>query len=207
NRVNKLDLLAIMFLGIVGVFINQWSFFVGLQTADPTTSALILATAPILTGFLAAIFLKEKLTIRMLVGSVVAIIGIYFVVTKGSLSSFHINKGLIWIVLTMATFAIMIILTRLLSKRTDPLTITLYSNLVGFIVQIPLAFVLDSPVRISTNVSDCALLTRTAGRVHRIATLIVHSNINHVHASKASILSHLEPFLPMITEFILLHKP
>src|SRR5699024_11659763 len=100
----------------VGVFINQWSFFVGLQTADPTTSALILATAPILTGFLAAIFLKEKLTIRMLVGSVVAIIGIYFVVTKGSLSSFHINKRLIWIVLTIATFAIIIILTILLSN-------------------------------------------------------------------------------------------
>ncbi|HLR40036.1 MAG TPA: DMT family transporter [Virgibacillus sp.] len=207
KRVNKLDLLAIIFLGIVGVFINQWSFFVGLQTADPTTSALILATAPILTGFLAAIFLKEKLTIRMLVGSVVAIIGIYFVVTKGSLSSFHINKGLIWIVLTMATFAIMIILTRLLSKRTDPLTITLYSNIVGFIVAIPFAFLLDNPLRISTNVSDWALLIGTAIVVHGIATLIWNSNIKHVDASKASILSNLEPFVAMITGFILLHKP
>src|SRR5699024_10956731 len=158
KRVNKMDLLAIIFLGIVGVFINKWSFFVGLQTADPTTSALILATAPILTGFLTAIFLKEQLTIRMLVCSVVAIVGTYFVVTKGSLSSFHIITGLIWIVLTMATFAIMIILTRLLSKRTDPLTITLYSNIVGFIVAIPFAFLLDNPLRISTNLSDWALL-------------------------------------------------
>lgn len=55
--VNKSDLLIICLLGIIGVFINQWSFFVGLQTADPTTSALILATTPILTGVLAAIFL------------------------------------------------------------------------------------------------------------------------------------------------------
>ncbi len=66
KRVNKTDLLTLFALGVVGVFINQWTFFVGLQTADPTTSALILATTPILTGFLAAIFLKEKLTIRML---------------------------------------------------------------------------------------------------------------------------------------------
>src|SRR5699024_7416872 len=123
KRVNKTDLLAIVFLGIVGVFINQWSFFVGLQTADPTTSALILATTPILASFLAATFLKEKLTIRMLFGSIVAIIGIYFVVAKGSLSAFHIDKGLMWIVVTMITFAIMIIMTRMLSKRTDPLTI------------------------------------------------------------------------------------
>ncbi|MBZ5752595.1 DMT family transporter [Metabacillus sp. DBTR6] len=53
KRVNKSDLPAVIFLGVFGVFINQWSFFRGLQTADPTTSALILATTPILTGFLA----------------------------------------------------------------------------------------------------------------------------------------------------------
>src|SRR5690606_39455957 len=35
KRVNKSDLLAIFLLGVIGVFINQWSFFVGLQTADP----------------------------------------------------------------------------------------------------------------------------------------------------------------------------
>lgn len=77
KRVNKSILLSIVFLGIIGVYINQWSFFVGLQTADPTTSALILATTPILTSILAAVFLKEKLTIRMLIGSIVAVIGIF----------------------------------------------------------------------------------------------------------------------------------
>nr|WP_308201672.1 EamA family transporter [Priestia endophytica] len=50
KRVNKSDLLAVIFLSVFGVFINQWSFFRGLQIADSTTSALILATTPILTG-------------------------------------------------------------------------------------------------------------------------------------------------------------
>lgn len=137
KRVKKSDLLSVFFLGLIGIFINQWSFFVGLQTADPTTSALILATTPILTGVLAAIFLKEKLTIRMLMGSIVAIVGIYFVVTKGDLSSVHIDSGLLWIVLTMITFAIMIIMTRHLSDRIDPFTLTLHSTIVGLIVSIP----------------------------------------------------------------------
>ena len=207
KRVNKSDLLALFFLGVIGVFINQWSFFVGLQTADPTTSALILATTPILTGLLAAIFLKEKLTIRMLMGSIVAIIGIYFVVAKGNLSSLHIDKGLLWIVITMITFAIMIIMTRLLSQRIDPLTITLYSNVVGFIVSIPFAFLLDNPLRISSNISDWAFLIGTAVVVHGIATLIWNNNIRHVDASKASILSNLEPFVAMIMGLILLYKP
>ena len=207
KRVNKSDLLAVLFLGVIGVFINQWSFFVGLQTADPTTSALILATTPILTSVLAAIFLKEKLTIRMLMGSIVAIIGIYFVVAKGNLSSLHIDKGLLWIVITMITFAIMIIMTRLLSDRIDPLTITLYSNVVGLIVSIPFAFLLDTHVHLSSKMSDWSFLIGTAVVVHGIATLIWNNNIRHVDASKASILSNLEPFVAMIMGLILLYKP
>src|SRR5699024_611529 len=62
--IHKNDFLFIILLGIVGIFINQWSFFKGLTTADPTTAALVLATTPILTGFLAAIFLHEKITAR-----------------------------------------------------------------------------------------------------------------------------------------------
>lgn len=207
KRLNKRDMLVVSLLGVIGVFINQWSFFVGLQTADPTTSALILATAPILTGFLAAIFLKEKLTLRMLLGSVVAIIGIYFVVTKGDLSSLTLDQGLLWIVVTMVTFAIMIILTRVLSQRVDPLTITLYSNIVGFIVSIPFAFILDKPVQISQSLPDWAFLIGTAIVVHGIATLIWNNNIRHVDASKASILSNLEPFVAMVMGFILIAKP
>ena len=207
KRVNKSDLLAVFFLGVIGVFINQWSFFVGLQTADSTTSALILATTPILTSVLAAIFLKEKLTIRMLMGSIVAIIGIYFVVAKGNLASLHIDKGLLWIVLTMITFAIMIIMTRLLSNRIDPLTITLYSNVVGLIVSIPFVFLLDTPIKISSDLSDWSFLIGTAVVVHGIANLIWNQNIRHVDASKASILSNLEPFVAMIMGLILLYKP
>ncbi|WP_163528417.1 DMT family transporter [Halobacillus ihumii] len=206
NKMSKTDILSILCLGVIGVFINQWSFFEGLQTADPTTSALILATTPILTGFLASIFLKEKITRRMLIGSIVAIIGIYFVVTKGNLSSLQVERGLLWIVVTMVTFAIMIIMTRGMSKRLDSLTITLYSNIVGFIVSIPFAFTLDHPIRVSFEFPDWAFLAGTAIVVHGMATLIWNTNIRYVDASKASILSNLEPFVAMIMGLILLSK-
>ena len=104
-------------------------------------------------------------------GSIMAIIGIYFVVTTGNPSSLHFDKGLLWIVITMITFAIMIIMTRLLSQRIDPLIITLYSNIVGFIVSIPFAFLLDTPLRISSKLSDWTLLIGTAVVVHGIANL------------------------------------
>jgi len=207
SKINKTDFIFLFILGVVGVFINQWSFFVGLQTADPTTSALILATTPILAGLLAALFLKEKFTIRMLIGSMVAIVGIFFVVTKGEFLTINVDSGLLWIVLTMVTFAVMIIMTRVLSQRITPITITLYSNIIGFLVGLPFVFTLDHPMKISSSISDWAFLVGTAIVVHGIATLIWNQNIRHVDASKASILSNLEPFVAMIMGLVLLYKP
>jgi len=203
----KMDFVLLIVLGIIGVFLNQWSFFAGLETADPTTAALILATTPILTGFLAAIFLKEKITLRMVFGSLIAIIGIFYVVTDGSLASVQMDKGLIWIVITMVTFALMIIMTRQLSQRLDPFTITLYSNIIGLIVSFPFAIFVDKPIRMSMDLSAWALLIGTAVVVHGIATLIWNNHIRNVDASKASILSNLEPFVAMVVGFILLAKP
>src|SRR5699024_12421653 len=96
---------------------------------------------PIVTGFLAAIFLKEKITIRMLLGSVVALVGIYYVVTNGNLTQIQLDKGLLWIILTMLTFSIMIIITRLLSRRIDPFIVTLYSNIIALFISIPFIFI------------------------------------------------------------------
>ncbi len=203
----KKDIILISLLGIVGVFINQWSFFAGLQTADPTTAALVLATTPIVTGFLAAIFLHEKITLRMIFGSIMAIVGIFYVVTNGSLSSVQVDKGLGWIVVTMVTFAFMIIITRYLGQRLEPFTITLYSNIIGLVVSVPFVFLLDHPIRISSNMSGWALLIVTAIVVHGIATLIWNNHIRNVDASKASMLSNLEPFVAMVVGLIVLAKP
>lgn len=203
----KMDWLFIILLGVVGVFINQWSFFVGLETADPTTAALILATTPILAGVLAAIFLHEKITLRMGIGSFVAITGIFYVVTKGDFNEIQIDEGLVWIVLTMVTFAIMIILTRYLGNRVDAFSITIYSNIVALMMSIPFTIFYIEPVRIEAPVSMWIFLIITGIVVHGLATLIWNNHIRDVDASKASILSNLEPFVAMVAGFILLKKP
>lgn len=203
----KKDMVMIVLMGVIGVFVNQWSFFVGLETADPTTAALILALTPIVAALLAFIFLGEKITLRMIFGSLIAIVGIFYVVTKGSLKTVEVDQGLAWIVLTMVTFAMMIIMARYLVQRVDPFSITFYSNLVGLIVSLPFAYFYDDKIVVSANLSPWLLLIGTAIIVHGLANLLWNQHIQHVHASKASILSNLEPFVAMVVGFILLAKP
>ena len=74
-------------------------------------------------------------------------------------------------------------------------------------MSIPFVFLLDTPIKISSDLSDWSFLIGTAVVVHGIANLIWNQNIRHVDASKASILSNLEPFVAMIMGLILLYKP
>ncbi|UOR13978.1 EamA family transporter [Halobacillus amylolyticus] len=64
-----------------------------------------------------------------------------------------------------------------------------------------------APLRISSDLADWAFLAGTAVVVHGIATLIWNNNIRHIDASKASILSNLEPFIALIMGLLLLYKP
>ena len=43
-------------------------FYEGLQTADPTTAALILALTPVMTSILAVFILNEPLTAKLVIG-------------------------------------------------------------------------------------------------------------------------------------------
>jgi drug/metabolite transporter (DMT)-like permease len=204
-KLSRSDWLLLAVLGVVGVFINQWSFYKGLVTADPTTSALILALTPITTALLAALFLKESLTGRMAIGSVIGTSGVLFVIYTGV--ELHFDAGILWIVLTMLTFATSIILVRLLGHRLPPLVTTLVSNLIGFGSMLPFVLISIPTATISTSLSSWLLLFVTAVVMHGIVTLIWNSQLQKVGAAKAAMFANLEPFIAMLFGLLLLEKP
>ncbi|OUQ88630.1 EamA family transporter [Brevibacillus brevis] len=204
-KLTRTDWLLLAVLGVVGVFINQWSFYKGLVTADPTTSALILALTPITTALLAALFLKESLTGRMAIGSVIGTSGVLFVIYTGA--ELHFDVGILWIVLTMLTFATSIILVRLLGHRLPPLVTTLVSNLIGFGSMLPFVLISIPTATVSTSLSSWLLLFVTAVVMHGIVTLIWNSQLQKVGAAKAAMFANLEPFIAMLFGLLLLAKP
>lgn len=205
QKLSRTDWLLLAVLGVVGVFINQWSFYKGLVTADPTTSALILALTPITTALLAALFLKESLTGRMAIGSVIGTSGVIFVIYTGA--ELHFDVGILWIVLTMLTFATSIILVRLLGHRLPPLVTTLVSNLIGFGSMLPFVLISIPAATVSTSLSSWLLLFVTAVVMHGIVTLIWNSQLQKVGAAKAAMFANLEPFIAMLFGLLLLAKP
>ncbi|PGS54153.1 DMT family transporter [Bacillus sp. AFS041924] len=202
KMVQKKDWFMIILLGLIGTCINQWSFYSALETTHPTTSALILALAPLTTSFLASIFLKERLTKGFVLGSIIAFIGVFFVITNGQ--KLHFTVGLLWIFLTMITFSISIIMIKKLTESYESVTITLYSNIIGFGGLLPIALFLETTIGLSREVMPWILLIVTAIVMHGICTLIWNHQIQNVGASKAAMFLNLEPFVAMLVGLIVL---
>jgi drug/metabolite transporter (DMT)-like permease len=202
RRIDRKDWMLFILSGLVGVFINHWTFYAALETAHPTTSALILALAPITTALLASIFLGEKLTLNLSMGSIIAFLGVFFVITNGD--NLHFSIGIVWIFITMLSFSISMIMVKKLTARYHSITITAYSTIIGFSSLTPVALMTESPLKMSRDYGHWILLIITAIIMHGVCTLIWNSQIQKVGASKASLFMNLEPFIAMIVGFIVL---
>lgn len=189
-------------LAFIGSLVNQWAFFRGLKISDPTTSALILNLTPIMTGFLAAIFLKEKLNLRMGAGALVAFLGVFFVVGNGT--GLHISLGEMYMFIAMLTFSTSIILTRKLTQHIDSFATSVYSIVCGFLMIAPAAALDPTEMKISGEWWSWTLVICTAVVMQGICSLIWNRQLQFVGAAKASMFLNLQPFVAMVLGYLLL---
>jgi drug/metabolite transporter (DMT)-like permease len=74
-------------LGFLGITFHQWLQSTGLQTAQATTTAWIVATTPIFIALLGWLVLKERLLWVQAAGITLAAVGVLLVVTRGDLAT------------------------------------------------------------------------------------------------------------------------
>ncbi|MED1949618.1 DMT family transporter [Brevibacillus centrosporus] len=201
-NIARRDLTLFLFLGMIGMGLNQWSFYKGLETTDPATASLILALAPITTVFLAALFLKEKMTVRLVIGAVIAISGVFLIITNGN--ELEISEGAYYILITMLTFSLSIVCVRKLVQSYDFIAVTVYQNLIGFMCLSPVALGTESVGQMSTEVWAWFLLIATGIVIQGVSTLVWNSQLQKVGAARAAMFLNLEPFVAMILGFALL---
>ena len=87
GRVPLKELAYFALLGFLGIAFHQWLQSTGLQTAQATTTAWIVATIPVIQAVMGWAFLKEKLGGLSLAGIALAAIGVLLVVSKGDLAA------------------------------------------------------------------------------------------------------------------------
>ncbi len=103
-------------LGFLGISFHQWLQSNGLQTAQATTTAWIITTAPAFIAILGWLALKEKLLPHQSLGIGLATLGVLAVVTKGDWAALAVGDfgttGDFLILISAVNWAVFSILSR-----------------------------------------------------------------------------------------------
>lgn len=142
EHVERKDLIVIMLSGLLGFVISQTLTAWALKFTTPVYFSLVAALTPVAVMLLAAVFLKENITILKSIGVALAIAGGVLMLYKswaggGSGSDDLLGIGLA--VLSVLTWAVYLIVTRRVSAKYSPVTQMKWTFLVSAVVVLPVA--------------------------------------------------------------------
>lgn len=137
----KRDYFHLFIAAIFGAFLNQYVFFEGLSRTSPVNAAVIMVSAPIIVLILSAIFLKEQLTLKKIIGISLGVIGALLMI---GLNGLVLNSGTMlgdFLVLLNATsYSVYLVLIKPLARKYHPFTIMKWVFLFATPMILPIGF-------------------------------------------------------------------
>jgi drug/metabolite transporter (DMT)-like permease len=134
---DRKDVAYLALLGFIGVTFHQWLQATGLQTAQATTTAWIVASTPVFIAILGWLVLKERFSWPRVMGIVLAAAGVLTVVSKGNLSALMVGQegtfGDILIFISAINWAVYTVLSRRELSRHPAARMMFYVMLFGWL--------------------------------------------------------------------------
>ncbi len=126
------DLLALAGLGVLGVFLNQVLFVVGLQYTTATNAAILMASIPVFAVAVAAVLRIEPIGRRRLAGITLAVAGALVVLRPTQLSiGTGVFLGNLLILINCFSYSLFLVLHRPILERVPWRTTIAWSFLFG----------------------------------------------------------------------------
>ena len=204
-RVQFNDLWKLAVLGVVGLATTNFTYYFTIKESTVATAILLQYSAPVWVLLYSVWVTKEdKLDWTTALSLIVALAGCYFAVTSGSLQNISL-KG--WALLTgplsAFTFAYQVIATKYMVKRYSVWTVLLYmfgfATIFWLFINPPWNF-----IEKNYPATDWGLLWLFATISILIPQAAFASGLKYVEASKAGIISILEPVFAIGAAFLIL---
>ncbi|UTJ46774.1 DMT family transporter [Atlantibacter subterranea] len=163
------NLLAFISLGAIGVAGFNGALFVGLQTSNPITAALIMATTPISANILEAIINRRMPQFIRVLGMLISLFGVSMVISNGKIlmgGALTFSYGDVIIFIGSLGWAVYTVGTRAMVTESTPLETTAWTMFFGAIILSAMAFVYEQPI---SAVSSASVASHLAGLYMGIA--------------------------------------
>ncbi len=140
SKIQKKDIIPIFILGFLGIIIYHLGLNYGEQYISPSAASVIIATIPIFVVILASIFLKEKITSRIVAGVFLSLLGVIIISTFGKpgfLFEIKYISGALAVLLAAVMGAGYTVVGKKMLQRYSALSLTVYVCLLGTLGLIP----------------------------------------------------------------------
>ena len=143
EKIEKRDFLKIIFAAVLGMCINMLAFFRGLELSTPINSGVIITLSPILVLILSYLFLKEKVTLKKILGIIIGFSGAIFLIlntSKTGMNAPNIPLGNSFFLLNASAYAGYLIVVKPLTSKYNIFTIMKWLFLIGLILSAPITY-------------------------------------------------------------------
>ncbi len=208
-RIRKKDFFILFFQALFGVFLFNIFMLYGLKLTTAIESGVIISLVPAVTGGLAFLLLKEKLTKNIGIGIILATLGILAInvfetFSNATLSSSHLlgNLLIFGAVIGEASF---IILGKLVAQQVSSLAISTIVSAFGTILFLPFALYEGSQFHFEkVSFSEWGLIFYFGIVVTVIAFILMYQGVSKVSASTAGVLTGVLPISSTILSILIL---
>jgi drug/metabolite transporter (DMT)-like permease len=203
------DLAYFALLGFIGITFHQWLQSTGLETAQATTTAWIVATTPIFIALLGWLALKERLRRLQVAGIFLAAAGVVVVVTQGDLAALSAGNfgtpGDLLILLSAPNWAVFSILSRRSLKRFPAAVVIFYAMAAGWLFT-TLLFLMGSGVSelVGLSLGGWAAVLFLGIFCSGLAYIFWFDALELLPVAQVGAFVYLEPFITVVVAAALL---
>lgn len=191
--------IQLILFGVIGMLGAQYFFIETINVSNAVTAMLFQFFAPVFITIYVAFQIKKLPTIRQFIAIVLALIGLYFLITNGSYQSILLTKeGVTFGIFTMLGFTFYTIQPVSLIKRWGVILVVGW----GMLIAGGLSFLLNLDFNIQSLKNDLTFSTSIMllGIIvsGTLSFLLYIGSLQYLSPSETSILSSIEPLVAII---------
>lgn len=212
EHVESKDMLRLFFAALFGVVFNQGMFIFGLSLTSPIDASIVTTTTPIITMIVAAIYLKEPITNKKVIGIFLGAMGALILILSSQSAASGKSSSMIGNLLCLTaqfSFSIYLTVFKDLIVKYSPVTISKWLFIYASMCFIPLSYrditvidfaaiSTDMIIRISYVVFAATFLTyifvMTGQKLLRPTVVSMYNYVQPIVASITAVIIGMDTF-------------
>ena len=204
----KKNIIAIMIMAVTSISIFNSVVYYALNYTQALNGVLMISTIPVLIIFISSIFKTEKASIYQIVGVGTSLLGVVIIITKLDLQRLihlQLNKGDLWMLVAMLSWAIYSIIIKEKKINLRPFVLLQVLITFGIIFLFPVYLLeLMSGKHLPINIPVLLTITYVVLFAGIGAYILWNSAVMIIGANRAGTFLHLMPVFSSIMAITLL---